>query len=171
MSEPVPPSPTSDAAALDPLAVANRLRPVLLHISRHMRREIDSLGVTPGQLSLLGAVRDRPGIGISDLAALERTSAPTICAHIDRLEAAGLVTRTRGEVPDRRRVGLRVTDEGTEVLLAARSLRTAWLATRLRALSDEQLRAVAEAVEPLSLLLEAPGPARSRGGDAAAVAR
>ncbi|HEV7465905.1 MAG TPA: MarR family transcriptional regulator [Candidatus Dormibacteraeota bacterium] len=171
MPDPVPSSPTPDAAGLDPLAVANRLRPVLLHISRHMRREIDSLGVTPGQLSLLGAVRDRPGIGISDLATRERTSAPTICAHIDRLEAGGLVARTRGEVPDRRRVGLSITDEGARVLLAARSLRTAWLATRLRALSDEQLRLVGEAIEPLSLLLEVPAPARSRGGEAAALAR
>lgn len=166
MADPISSSPTPD-----PLAVANRLRPVLLHISRHMRREIDSLGVTPGQLSLLGAVRDRPGIGISELAARERTSAPTVCAHIDRLEAGGLVARTRGEVPDRRRVGLRVTDEGARVLLAARSLRTAWLATRLRALSEEELRLVDDAVEPLRRLLEAPAPARPRGSETAAPAR
>ncbi|MDB5065791.1 MAG: transcriptional regulator, MarR family [Chloroflexi bacterium] len=171
MPAPIPSSPTPDAAGPDPLAVANRLRPVLLHISRHMRREIDSLGVTPGQLSLLGAVRDRPGVGISELAARERTSAPTVCAHIDRLEAGGLVARTRGEVPDRRRVGLSVTDEGARVLLAARSLRTAWLATRLRALSEEELRLVGDAVEPLRLLLEAPAPVRSRVGEAAAAAR
>jgi DNA-binding MarR family transcriptional regulator len=156
--------------ALDPLAVANRLRPVLLHVSRHLRREIDSLGVTPGQLGLLGAIRDQPGIGISELAARERTSAPTMCAHIDRLEDTGLVARTRAEGPDRRRVGLTVTDEGLSVLLAARSRRTAWLATRLRSLSDEQLRLVAEAIEPLAQLSEAPPAGRARTAGAAAVA-
>jgi DNA-binding MarR family transcriptional regulator len=156
--------------ALDPLAVANRLRPVLLHVSRHLRREIDSLGVTPGQLGLLSAIRDQPGIGISELAGLERTSAPTICAHIDRLEDTGLVARTRAEGPDRRRVGLSVTDEGLSVLLAARSRRTAWLATRLRSLSEEQLRLVAEAIEPLSQLSEAPPAGRLRTTPAAAVA-
>jgi hypothetical protein len=57
------------------------------------------------------------------------------------------------------------------VLLAARSLRTAWLATRLRTLSEEDLRRVGDAVEPLRLLLEAPAPARSRGAEAAAPAR
>ena len=171
MPEPSPSSSTPDPAGLDPLAVANRLRPVLLHISRHMRREIDSLGVTPGQLSLLGTVRDQPGVGVSELAARERTSAPTICAHVDRLEAGGLVARTRGEGPDRRRVGLSLTDEGARVLLAARSLRTAWLATRLRALSEEELRRVGDAVEPLRLLLEAPAPVRSRGGGPTATAR
>src|SRR5690242_15217165 len=145
-------SPSSPAP--DPLAVANRLRPVLLHLSRHLRREIDTLGVTPGQVSLLGVIRDHPGIGVSELAARERTSAPTMCAHIDRLEAAGLAARTRGGGPDRRRVGLELTDEGARVLLAARSRRTAWLATRLRALGDADLSLVDAALEPLSRVLE-----------------
>jgi DNA-binding MarR family transcriptional regulator len=145
----------------DPLAVANRLRPVLLHVGRHLRRELETLGVTPGQVSLLSVIRDRPGIGISELAARERTSSPTMCAHIDRLEAAGLVARSRGAEPDRRRVGLAITDEGARVLLEARSRRTAWLATRLRSLDDGDLRLLDAAIEPLSRLLEAP-PSRSR---------
>jgi DNA-binding MarR family transcriptional regulator len=138
----------------DPLTVANRLRPVLVHVSRHLRREIESLGVTPGQVSLLVLIRDHPGVGTSDLAARERTSTPTMCVHIDRLEHAGLVTRTRRAESDRRRVGLHLTEEGERVLLAARSQRTAWLATRLRALDDEELRLVEAAIEPLGRMLE-----------------
>ena len=158
--------PTSSTPAPDPLAVANRLRPVLLHLSRHLRREIDTLGVTPGQVSLLGVIRDQPGIGVSELAAREQTSAPTMCAHIDRLEATGLVSRTRGGGPDRRRVGLDVTDKGTRVLLAARSRRTAWLATRLRALGEDELRLLDTAIEPLSRLLgEAPPVGRARAAE------
>ena len=152
----------------DPLAVANRLRPVLLRLNRHLRREIDTLGVTSGQLSLLSAIRDHPGIGVGELAAHERTSAPTMCAHIDRLEAAGLVARTRGGGPDRRRVGLDVTEEGVRVLLAARSRRTAWLATRLRALDDAELRLVDAALEPLSRLLEEAPSTRGRAIEPAA---
>lgn len=150
------PNPLPDAAeptGLDPLAVANRLRPVLLHTGRHLRREIDSLGVTPGQLTMLGAIRDQPGIGVSELALREGTSAPTMCAHIDRLEGAGLVARTRAGGPDRRRVGLSITEKGTSVLAAARSRRTAWLATRLRSLDEDELRRVEAAIEPLSRLL------------------
>ncbi len=151
----------SEPAGLDPLAVANRLRPVLLHAGRHLRREIDPLGVTPGQVSMLGAIRDQPGIGVSELALREGTSAPTMCAHIDRLEAGGLVARTRADGPDRRRVGLTITEEGTSVLAAARSRRTAWLATRLRSLDEEELRRVEAAIEPLSRLLrERPAGAR-----------
>jgi hypothetical protein len=38
-------------------------------------------------------------------------------------------------------------------LRSARSRRTAWLASRLKRLTDEQRAAVAAAVEPLALLL------------------
>jgi hypothetical protein len=40
------------------------------------------------------------------------------------------------------------------VLRRVRSRRTAWLATRLRGLSDEDLAAVEAAIEPLSRLLK-----------------
>ena len=60
---------------------------------------------------------------------------PSICNHVDRLEASGLVTRRQGE-RDRRRVDLEVTAEGIRVLQAIRSKRTAWLSARLNALTD-----------------------------------
>jgi DNA-binding MarR family transcriptional regulator len=159
---------STSSPAPDPLTVANRLRPVLVHLGRHLRREIDTLGVTSGQLSLLSTIRAEPGIGVSELAARERTSAPTMCAHIDRLEGAGLVSRTRGGGPDRRRVGLAVTEEGTRVLHAARSRRTAWLASRLRAAGDDELRILEAAIEPLSRLLEEAPATRGRAVEAAA---
>jgi DNA-binding MarR family transcriptional regulator len=139
----------------DPLAVANRLRPVLLHLGRHLRREVHSLGVTAGQVSLLGAISNRPGIGVGDLAAREAMSAPAVSGHLDKLEAAGLIARERAFEGDRRRVGLRVTDAGSDVLREVRSLRTAWLASRMRDLSEEDIAAIDEAVEPLRRLLGA----------------
>ena len=142
---------TGDAASL---AVANRLRPVLVRIGRQLRRELHSLSVTAGQASLLAVVGAHPGIGIGDLARRERMSAPTMCAHIDRLAAAGLVARTRAEDGDRRRVGLRVTAEGERVLRAVRSRRTAWLATRLAGLSADELARIEAAIEPLGRLVE-----------------
>src|SRR5947209_2454403 len=95
----VPASPGRDVA---PLALANRLRPVLVHISRQLRRELAPLEVTAGQASLLAVIAAHPGIGVGDLARRERMSAPAMCAHIDRLAAAGLVARTRAEDGDRR---------------------------------------------------------------------
>ena len=144
---------TLAASTQDPVAVANRLRPVLVQLSRQLRRELHLLGVSAGQVSLLGAIRDTPGIGVADLAAREGMSAPSICSHIDRLEASGLVTRTRDETGDRRRVGLRITAEGARVLRTVRSRRTAWLAARLEALMPEERERVAGAVDALAHLV------------------
>jgi len=135
-----------------PVEVANRLRPVLLHLNRHLRREVHASGVSAGQLSVLGAIRDKPGIGVAELAAREGTSMPSVCGHIDRLEASGLVTRRQGE-RDRRRVDLEVTPEGLRVLRVIRSKRTAWLSSRLGALAGGDLAAVAAAIGPLEALL------------------
>jgi DNA-binding MarR family transcriptional regulator len=139
--------------ATKPVDIANQLRPVLLHLNRHLRREVHTSGVSPGQLSLLGLIEGNRGIGVAELAAREGTSMPSVCSHIDRLEASGLVTRRQAE-RDRRRVDLEVTPEGQRVLKAIRSKRTAWLSARLSRLADTDLAAVAAAIAPLAALLE-----------------
>jgi DNA-binding MarR family transcriptional regulator len=139
--------------ALEPLAVANRLRPALLKLARELRRESHALGVTGGQVSLLFQISRNRGIGVRDLAALERMSPAAMSGYVDRLERAGLVAKTRNP-DDRRRQGLSVTDEGERVLRSVRSRRTAWLASRLEHLSAEELEALDAAVEPLLRLLE-----------------
>jgi len=146
--------PTTCPTSTDPVTLADRLRPVLLHINRHLRRETHTLGVSAGQVSILGAIRERPGIGVAELASREGTSAPSISNHIDRLEAAGLVSRKREDSGDRRRVGLAVTAEGNRVLRTVRSRRTAWLASRLAGLTPEQRETVATAIDGLSALVD-----------------
>jgi DNA-binding MarR family transcriptional regulator len=141
------------ATAADPVTVANRLRPVLFKLNRHLRREIHSLGVTGGQASLLFTIQRHPGIGVRELAALERMSAPGMSKYVGRLEAAGLIVREPSE-DDRRRVGLRVSPEGERVLRSVKSRRTAWLATRLKELSAEELEAVDAAIGPLQELID-----------------
>ena len=138
--------------AAKPVDVANQLRPVLLHLNRHLRREVHASGVSPGQLSLLGLIDGNPGIGVAELATREGCSMPSVCNHIDRLEASGLVTRSQAE-RDRRRVDLEVTAEGQRVLKVIRSKRTAWLSARLGKLTDVDLAAVAAAIAPLEALL------------------
>jgi DNA-binding MarR family transcriptional regulator len=136
-----------------PIALANALRPILLQLNRQLRRELAPLGITAGQAALLHAIRVETGIGVRELASREGMSAPTISAHVDRLEAAGLVTRTRSGA-DRRRVRLELTEAGLRVLRAARSRRTAWLASRLKHLTPTELEVLEAALAPLSRLLE-----------------
>jgi len=136
----------------DTVAVANRLRPALLRLARELRREVHSLGVTGGQVSLLAQISMSPDITASELAERERISAPGMSGHLGRLEAANLIDRTRAS--DRRRIGLRITDEGERVLRSVRKRRTAWLVEHLNGLSDEDLDRIEAAIEPLERLLE-----------------
>ena len=138
---------------LEPLAVANRLRPALLKLARELRRESHALGVTGGQVSLLFQIQRHKGIGVRGLAAMERMSPAAMSGYVDRLERAALVRRTP-DPKDRRRHGLFVTQEGDRVLRSVKSRRTAWLAARLEHLDPEELAAVDAAVEPLLSLLE-----------------
>jgi DNA-binding MarR family transcriptional regulator len=136
----------------DTVAIADALRPALLRIGRELRREARAVGVSPEQVSLLVAIKYSPGIGVRELAARERVTPPALTKHVDRLERDGLVARTPSP-GDRRRVGLSLTDEGQRLLRRVRSRRTAWLASRLRALDAKELAAVEAAIEPLLRLL------------------
>jgi DNA-binding MarR family transcriptional regulator len=138
---------------LEPLEVANRLRPALLKLARELRRESHALGVTGGQVSLLIQIHRHRGIGVRDLAARERMSPAAMSGYVDRLERAGLAQR-RQNLDDRRRQGLWLTDEGERVLRSVKSRRTAWLAARLEHLSPDELAALDAAVEPLMALIE-----------------
>jgi DNA-binding MarR family transcriptional regulator len=142
-----------EVVAADPVAVANRLRPVLLQLARRLRREVHPLGVTGGQVTLLVSIRQNPGIGVRELAALEGISPAGMSGHVDRLERAALVERSPDE-DDRRRVGLHVTPAGLRVLRLVRSRRTAWLAERLKGLEPDEVEAIDAALAPLARLLE-----------------
>src|SRR4051812_1679257 len=133
------------------LELANELRPVLLRLARRVRRESHELEVTGGQASLLAMIGDHPGITGRELAEREGVSAPGMSASLDRLEAVGLVVRTRAA--DRRRVGITLSPEGARVLRSVRKKRNVWLAERLERLSDEERQAVEAAIGPLARLL------------------
>ena len=137
----------------DSLTTANRLRPVLLRLARELRREIHSLGVTGGQVSLLAAIKYDPGITAAALAERERVSAAGMSGHLVRLEAAKLIERTRAA--DRRRIGLSLTAEGEKVLRSVRNRRTTFLTGRLDKLDPEDRDRIEAAIEPLERLLDA----------------
>jgi DNA-binding MarR family transcriptional regulator len=131
-----------------PELVAAELRPVLLRLARELRKETEQLGVTARQVTLLWLVKRRPGLSLAELASEEGISAPALSGHVDRLERAGMIERVRSS-EDRRRVGLRLTEEGVRLLRRVRARRTTWLADRMRALEPEELAALDAAVPAL----------------------
>ena len=137
---------------LDAMAVADSLRPTLLRLARELRRE-KIAGVSPHQVALLVAIKYAPGVTVGELATEERVSTAAMSKRVSRLERDGLVTRTKSEA-DRRCIGLTLTEDGQRTLRRVRSRRTAWLASRLNALSPAELASIGAAAEPLARLLE-----------------
>jgi DNA-binding MarR family transcriptional regulator len=127
---------------------------VLLRLARELRKETEQLGITARQATLLWLVKRSPGLSLAELAADEGISAPAMSGHDDRLERAGLLERVRSS-DDRRRVGLRLTEEGERLMRRVRARRTTWLADRLKALEPSELEAVELAIPALVRLLEA----------------
>ena len=142
---------------LDSVELANQLRPVLLQLNRHLRRELAPLGITAGQAALLHVIRTTPGVGVRALAAHEGISTPAM---------SRLHRPPRGCRPGRpRALGRRIAAASASpsptpalrALRSARSRRTAWLAHRLKRLTDAERAAIAAALEPLALLLAEDG--------------
>lgn len=133
-------------------AVAADLRPVLLRLARELRKETEQLGITARQATLLWLVKRSPGLSLAELASEEGISPPALSGNVDRLERAGLIERVRSS-EDRRRVGLRLTDEGTRLLRRIRARRTTWLTLRLGALDPLELEAIDVAIPALQRLL------------------
>jgi DNA-binding MarR family transcriptional regulator len=136
---------------LDAMAVADSLRPTLLRLGRELRQE-KIAGVSPHQVTLLISIKYTPGVTVGQLAAEERVSTAAMSKRVSRLERDGLVDRTKSEA-DRRCVGLTLTEDGQRTLRRVRSRRTAYLASRLDALTPAELAAVGAAAEPLARLV------------------
>lgn len=138
---------------LTPETVAAELRPVLLRLARELRKETEQLGITARQATFLWLVKRSPGLSLAELAAEEGISPPAMSGHVDRLERAGFLVRVRSD-GDRRRVGLRLTDEGERLMRRIRARRTTWLANRMSALDHTDLDAIRAALPALARLVE-----------------
>ena len=139
---------------IDIIALADALRPAVLRVSRRLRQEAQKAGLSAQDAMLLGHIRKNPGVGVSALADLERTSRPTMSAHVKRLEAAGLVARS-DHAEDGRRSGLAITAAGARKLDIIRRKRNDWLAARLSRLTADDRATLEQAAPALLRLIDA----------------
>ena len=139
----------------DHLDLADRLRPAILKLGRLLRREAQRVGASAMDAHLLAVIAKRPGIGVSELAAFETMSSPSMSAHVKRLEQRDWVARDQAAAGDARRARLVLTQAGERSLAAIKRSRTDWLAAQLARLPEEDLVALAAAVAPVTRLAEA----------------
>jgi len=95
--------------------VLKAIRRVIRATDLHSRQVTRVSGLTSSQLILLKVVRDNNLSTISELASNISLSQATLTSILDRLEKSGLVKRERSAL-DKRKVSVRLTPEGVDVL-------------------------------------------------------
>jgi len=128
--------------------LASRLRLAVMRLARVLRQKAQD-PITPSQLSALVSVeRDGP-VTLGELAALESVQPPTMTRIVAALEEQDLVVREADQA-DRRVSRLHITAAARRLLEKNRSRKTAYLASRMRGMSAEDL----EVLERAAALLE-----------------
>ena len=98
-------------------------------------------------------IDDRGEARISDLAALDNCSQPTMTTQVRRLEDAGLVTRT-AHPGDARAVLIAITDEGRRTLAQVRADRAAVIDPAIENLDAADREKLGAAIDVLRRLLD-----------------
>jgi DNA-binding MarR family transcriptional regulator len=139
------PPATDTALAADLLAVVARINRLATQRVR--------LQLPYAQARLLSTIEDQAAARISDLAALDHCSQPTMTAQVRRLEHAGLVSRIT-DPADARAVLISITPKGVDVLADVRADRGAVIDPYLERLDEADRQTLVDAVRVMRSLLD-----------------
>ncbi|HEX7240142.1 MAG TPA: MarR family transcriptional regulator [Longimicrobiaceae bacterium] len=106
-------------------------------------------GISTAQLYVLSCLADGAASSLTELGERTLTDRTSVAEVVDRLVFRGLAERDHSGA-DRRRTGVRITDEGRAVLRDAPLPPTARLFAGLQALDDAELRTLAAGLERLA---------------------
>ena len=140
-----PPPATDTALAADLLSVVARINRLATQRVR--------LQLPFAQARLLSMIEDQGAARISDLAALDHCSQPTMTTQVRRLEDAGLVSRTI-DPADARAVLISITQLGVSVLAKVRTDRGAVIDPYLERLDEADRHTLVDAVRVMRSLLD-----------------
>jgi DNA-binding MarR family transcriptional regulator len=132
-------------------ALSSDLLAVVARINRLANQRV-RIELPVAQARLLSAIEAEGAARISDLAALDHCSQPTMTTQVRRLEDAGLVSRTNDPV-DARAVLISITPKGVQTLAKVRSDRGAVLDPYLERLDAADRQTLDDAVRVMRTLL------------------
>jgi DNA-binding MarR family transcriptional regulator len=138
------PAATDTALSADLLSVVARLNRLA---TQRVKMELPY-----AQARLLSTIEDQDAARISDLAAFDHCSQPTMTTQVRRLEDGGLVSRVT-DPADARAVRISITEKGREVLARVRADRGAVVDPYLDRLGDEDRAALTDAVRVMRAIL------------------
>lgn len=131
--------------------LAARLRLAVLRLSRQLRQQLVG-DVTQSQVSVLSTVEKLGNPTLGELAATEHVQPPSMTRQVDALVARRLLER-ESQAPDRRVVRVKLTSGGERILQRNRSVRTAFVAARLKRRPPEERERLGELVVLLEHLV------------------
>ncbi len=131
--------------------LAGHLRLTIVRTARRLRQEGGS-DLSPSANSALVQLERHGPMTPSELATRERIQRPTATRVLDRLEEAGLATRTP-DPADRRSSLVAATPAGSELLAEMRTRKTAFLAHRLEGLDAADRATLERAADILEEML------------------
>src|SRR6476620_2802895 len=128
-------------------SLSNDIRLACMRISRRVRFESDR-EMAPHQFSVLSRLEETPRTN-SELAEIERVSAPSMKRTTAALVVAGYVARA-DDPTDGRQVILSLTPTGQKALGRIRRHRDEWMLARFEHLTDDERQLLQQAADVLA---------------------
>jgi len=135
------------------LAVADKLHSAAIHLLRRLRRQDVATGEGPARLAALSVLVFGGPKTLGELAAAEQVKPPTMSRIVTGLARSRLVEITE-DPEDRRRMRIRATAKGEQLLGKGRELRINYLASQLNDLAPGELSRLRDALEILGRMLQ-----------------
>jgi DNA-binding MarR family transcriptional regulator len=134
---------------------AAHLRTAIVRTARRLRQEAaaETTGLTPTSVAALATIERHGPITPSEIAEIERVKRPTITRTLGCLEREGLIDRAP-DPGDRRSALVSVNGAGRERLRRLRKRKNAYLARRMRDLTEEEVETLERAAEILERMRE-----------------
>jgi DNA-binding MarR family transcriptional regulator len=137
------------SGALDEAGLGGQVRSTVWRLYRRFRSERPEGSLGDKALEVLTRLHKHGPQTLTQLSEYDQVAPASMSQNVNRLTSAGYAIRTP-DPNDRRKVLFSITAEGTELALAARIQRHAWLDAELTALGLEDQNAVARACALLS---------------------
>jgi DNA-binding MarR family transcriptional regulator len=134
---------------------AAHLRTAIVRTARRLRQEAaaETSGLTPTSVAALATIERHGPLTPSEIAAIERVKRPTVTRTLGCLEREGLIDRA-ADPADGRSSLVSVNGAGRERLRRLRGRKNAYLARRMKDLTDEEVETLERAAEILERMRE-----------------
>ena len=134
--------------------IVDNIRRLFQAVNEYSKKAERETGLTGPQLWAIKVIAKSAPIKVSELARRMYLHPATVVGIVDRLEARGLVSRTRSQ-EDRRVVEIDLTDKGKDIVSQSPEVAQGLLVKGLETLKDGELLRTSTALEQLVRILGA----------------